>query len=275
MGAAAAESMDIYLGEIGKSSLLTEAEENSLARRAHDGDEWARHKLVARNLRFVVAVAKRYQHRGLALDDLIGEGNVGLVAAASRFDPAQGVRFITYAVWWVRQAILLALMKQTRIVRIPPSRLAQHARLARARDALRNELLRQPTPAEVAAKAGLTPSAVTEWYDLQSIQISLDPAPSSADRSIGEQLVAEPSEDPLDENEESVHTVARALASLQPREAQILRSYFGLEGRTEQTLDAIATQMGITRERVRQIRDRAIGRLRHGSHAAALFTLER
>lgn len=233
--APASNSIDQYLGEIGRCSLLTENEELDVARRARGGDASAERELIARNLRFVVSIAKRYQHRGLSLDDLIGEGNVGLVAAAHRFDPDQGVRFITYAVWWVRQAILLALTRQVRVVRVPPNR-----------------------------------------PDLRFVQVSLDTTTSeAADRTLGEQLAAEPAEDFPEESEEFATLVASALASLQPREAHIVRKYFGLQGHDGQTLDEIAAEMRITRERVRQIRDRAIGKLRYGSHAAALFALAR
>src|SRR6185436_18255250 len=170
----ALNTLDMYFDEIGQESLLTEADERDLGRRAREGDESALRALVARNLRFVVSVAKRYQHRGLALDDLIAEGNVGLLNAARRFDPEQGVRFITYAVWWVRQSILMALAKQGRLVRVPAQRLAAGARLSRVRNAIRGELGREPTSVEIAARSGVTEAVVDEWRSMARIQVSFD-----------------------------------------------------------------------------------------------------
>jgi RNA polymerase primary sigma factor len=268
--------VDQYLDELGRQILITPAEENALARRAREGDVEAENQLVSANLRFVVSVAKRYQHRGMSLDDLIGEGNVGLIAAAHRFDPDQGVRFVTYAVWWIRQAILIGLMKQGRIVRVPASRLARHARLSRARKHLRSELGREPTTAEIAGEAGTTAGAVAEWLGFQTVQISLDaPLSNTSDRTISDQLACDAPGETPEENEDVARVLRSALNSLQPREATILRSYFGLEGNPERTLDQIATDMHITRERVRQIRDRAIGKMRYGKFATALSTLAR
>jgi RNA polymerase primary sigma factor len=272
----ATESIDQYLGEISRTSLLTEGEEQSLARRAREGDAEAERELIARNLRFVVSIARRYQHRGLTLEDLIGEGNVGLIAAAHRFDPEQGVRFITYAIWWVRQAILIALMKQVRVVRIPPSRLARYAHISKARQALQHQLGREPSLREIASHAGIALEAVDDWRDHQAVLVPLDASSGEAgSRHLDEHFAADGEDEPPEDTEECASLVSSALLALQPREALVLCDYFGLEGRTGLTLDAIATKMQITRERVRQIRDRALGKLRYGKHAAALFALAR
>ncbi len=270
-------AIDVYFGEISKGPLLSEAEEYDLACRAQTGDEAAIQSLVSRNLRFVVSVAKRFQHRGLGLDDLIAEGNVGLLAAVHRFDPGQGVRFITYAVWWVRQAILVALTKQTRLVRLPASRVARNVKVSRARDFLRNELGREPATAEIARHAQITPDDVEQWRNTSAVQISLDAPPSGAEgRNLSEQLTVEPTAEELAEDAVRVDALlGNALRSLLPREAMILRRYFGLGGSESQTLDVLAREMGITRERVRQLRDRALGKLRHGKYAEALASLTR
>lgn len=267
------DALDRYLVEISRDRLLTDVEEQSLAVRARNGDSGAEHELVAHNLRFVVAIAKQYQHRGLGLDDLVAEGNVGLLAAAHRFKPEHNVRFITYAVWWIRQAILIALTKQVRIVRIPSSRLAKNARLSRVRNLLRRQLGHEPTLDEIAREANVDPQEAHEWHDLQSVQVSLDSTPTDVtERALGEQIAAEPETDSEEESQQA-SVIESAFEALHPREAQILRSYFGLGGNTPRTLDDVAAEMKITRERVRQIRDRAIGRLRYGKHAAALFSL--
>lgn len=273
--APASDALDLYFDEISRNQLLSESEERELARQAREGDESALQALVSRNLRFVVSVAKRYQHHGLALDDLIAEGNVGLLAAARRFNPDEGVRFITYAVWWVRQAILIALTKQTRVVRIPASRLAKRSRLAKASNLLRAELGREPSQNEVADRMGVATGDIEEWQSCPGIQVSLDAPVSELDaRSLSDQLIIE-RDDEIGDDEEAraSDAVRKALKSLMPREAQILRRYFGLDGASEATLDVLASEMGITRERVRQLRDRALGKLRHGSHATTLRAL--
>ena len=275
--ARSAAAIEVYFGEISKSPLLSESEEYELACRARLGDEAATQALVSRNLRFVVSIAKRYQHRGLGLDDLIAEGNVGLVAAVERFDPEHGVRFITYAVWWVRQAILVALTRQTRLVRLPASRVAKNAKVSRARDVLRNQLGREPACIEIARHAEISTAEVEEWRNTTTIQISLDaPHTGIEGRSLNEQLTAETTaEETLDDSGRVEGLVESALARLMPREAMILRRYFGLGGTEPDTLDALASEMRITRERVRQLRDRALGKLRHGKYAEALAALTR
>jgi RNA polymerase primary sigma factor len=275
-GVSSTDSLDQYFDEICREQLLSDCEEQTLAQRAREGDESAVQELVARNLRFVVSVAKRYQHRGLSLDDLIAEGNVGLLAAARRFDPDEGVRFITYAVWWVRQAILVALTKQTRVVRVPTSRLAKCAKLSKLRNTMRGELDREPSTKEIAARAGTTIDDVEEWRDLRTVEVSLDAPASEADaRSLNEHLLVDDDADEPggDDRARTNDVLHKALGSLMPREAAILRRYFGLDGEPEATLDALATEMRITRERVRQLRDRALGKLRHGRYSTALQSL--
>jgi RNA polymerase primary sigma factor len=257
------DSIDQYLRAVGQHGLLTPQEETELGLKARAGDEAAIGELATRNLRFVVSIAKKYQHRGVTLGDLIGEGNVGLLTAARKFDPALGVRFISYAVWWIRQSIQTAIVRQSSIVRVPTGRAAELARLNRTADALRQELLREPTLREVADASGVEPrdaSAAGRLHD-----VSLD-APLNAD---GEQSLLDRFtwDDDVDA-ETGVATaelgeqLRKALALLPARDARILRLHFGLEGGREHTLVEIGALLGVTRERVRQIRDRALRRLR-------------
>jgi RNA polymerase primary sigma factor len=275
-GEADRDILDQYFAEASKYPLLNAAEEKELARRIRKGDQEAMHELVKRNLRFVVSVAKKYQNRGLPLIDLIGEGNVGLLTAARKFDPDQGVKFISYAVWWIRQAILSSLARQGRTVRVPLNRTADLSRVMRASALLRDKLGREPTPDEVAQLTGISQEIVSALLSLNAADIRLDaPLGADGDRSLIERFSVEemPNTEETVLNQFRSQELARALSTLPPRDAKILRLYFGLEGGREHTLDEIGKMLGVTRERVRQLRDRALKRLREGDVGDALKDL--
>jgi RNA polymerase primary sigma factor len=275
-GEADRDILDQYFAEASKYPLLNAAEEKELARRIRKGDQEAMHELVKRNLRFVVSVAKKYQNRGLPLIDLIGEGNVGLLTAARKFDPDQGVKFISYAVWWIRQAILSSLARQGRTVRVPLNRTADLSRVMRASALLRDKLGREPTPDEVAQLTGISQEIVSALLSLNSADIRLDaPLGADGDRSLIERFSVEemPNTEETVLNQFRSQELARALSTLPARDAKILRLYFGLEGGREHTLDEIGKMLGVTRERVRQLRDRALKRLREGDVGDALKDL--
>ncbi|HEY9448290.1 MAG TPA: RNA polymerase sigma factor RpoD/SigA [Gemmatimonadaceae bacterium] len=268
--------LDQYFAEVSRYQLLNAEEEKALARRVQSGDQDAMEELVRRNLRFVVSVAKKYQNRGLPLIDLIGEGNVGLMTAARKFDPDQGVKFISYAVWWIRQAILASLARQGRTVRVPLNRTADLSRVIRATALLRDKLGREPTPDELSQLTGISPEIVAALATLNTAEVRLDAAAGKdSDRALMERFAMEE----LPSTEEQVldrfrnSELERALSTLPPRDARILRLYFGLEGDREHTLDEIGKLLGVTRERVRQLRDRALRRLREGSVGDALRDL--
>ena len=265
--------LDQYLFEVSKTALLTPQQEIAIARRVRAGDQEAMQELVKRNLRFVISVAKKYQNRGLPLTDLIGEGNVGLLTAARKFDPDQGVKFISYAVWWIRQAILASLARQGRTVRVPLNRTADLSRIIRTAEALRQELRREPTPEEIGKSTGLSVDVVQSLAALNTSDVRLDaPLDPEGDRSLIERFVAESQGDAESEAMDRFLTeeVEQALATLPPRDAKVLRLYFGLDGGQEHTLEEIGGMLGVTRERVRQLRDRALKRLREGEVGRAL-----
>jgi RNA polymerase primary sigma factor len=275
-GEADRDILDQYFAEASRYPLLNAAEEKELARRIRKGDQEAMHELVKRNLRFVVSVAKKYQNRGLPLIDLIGEGNVGLLTAARKFDPDQGVKFISYAVWWIRQAILSSLARQGRTVRVPLNRTADLSRVMRASALLRDKLGREPTPDEVAQLTGISQEIVSALLSLNAADIRLDaPLGADGDRSLIERFSVEemPNTEETVLNQFRSQELARALSTLPARDAKILRLYFGLEGGREHTLDEIGKMLGVTRERVRQLRDRALKRLREGDVGDALKDL--
>ena len=266
-------ALDQYLRDVSRHELITPEEEIELGRRARMGDEDAVQKLVRANLRFVISVAKKYQNRGVSLVDLIQEGNVGLVTAARKFDPDQGVKFISYAVWWIRQAILSALANQGRAVRVPLNRASDLARIFREGERLKQELRRDPTTEEVAAAAKLTPEVVESLQTLNAAEIRLDaPIGDTDDSQLVERFIVEEAAEPEADVEERLlaEQVERALDTLSPRDARVLRLYFGLEGGREHTLEEIGNMLGVTRERVRQLRDRALRRLREGELGTAL-----
>jgi RNA polymerase primary sigma factor len=265
--------LDQYLYEVSTFPLLKGTQEFDLARLIRAGDQNALQELVQRNLRFVISVAKKYQNRGMALIDLIGEGNVGLLTAARKFDPDQGVKFISYAVWWIRQAILSSLAKQGRTVRVPLNRTSDLSRIIKGSEILRQKLRREPMPEELAQLTGLTVDVVQALSALNSGDIRLDaPLDPDSDRSLIERFVAEEGTNPEDEymNRFVSEEIERALATLPARDAKVLRLYFGLDGGREHTLEEIGSMLGVTRERVRQLRDRALKRLREGEVGLAL-----
>lgn len=266
-------ALDQYLKEVSRHKLLTAMDEVELGRRAQKGDEDAINMLVRSNLRFVISVAKKYQNRGVSLTDLIQEGNVGLVTAARKFDPEQGVKFISYAVWWIRQAILSALANQGRAVRVPLNRASDLARIFRERERLKQELRRDPSTEELAEAAKLTPEIVESLQTLNAAEIRLDaPIGDSDDSQLVERFIIEEAFEPEIAVEERLlaEQIERALDTLTPRDARVLRLYFGLEGGREHTLEEIGNMLGVTRERVRQLRDRALKRLREGDLGDAL-----
>jgi RNA polymerase primary sigma factor len=265
--------LDQYLYEVSRTPLLTAQQEIAIAKRVRAGDEEAMQELVKRNLRFVISVAKKYQNRGLALTDLIGEGNVGLLTAARKFDPDQGVKFISYAVWWIRQAILASLARQGRTVRVPLNRTADLSRIVRTSETLRQELRREPTPEEIAHATGLSLDVVQSLAALNTSDVRLDaPLDPEGDRSLIERFIADEQGDAEQQAMDKFlsEEIESALRTLPPRDAKVLRLYFGLDGGREHTLEEIGGMLGVTRERVRQLRDRALKRLREGDVGRAL-----
>ena len=265
--------LDQYLYEVSKTPLLTPQQEIELALKVRAGDQEAMQELAKRNLRFVISVAKKYQNRGLPLSDLIGEGNVGLLTAARKFDPDQGVKFISYAVWWIRQAILASLARQGRTVRVPLNRTADLSKIVRTSEALRQELRREPTPEEISNATGLSMDVVQSLAALNTGEVRLDaPLEPEGDRSLIERFIAEDMPDTEEKTMERFLSdeVEEALKTLPPRDARVLKLYFGLDGGREHTLEEIGGMLGVTRERVRQLRDRALKRLREGDVGKAL-----
>lgn len=268
--------LDQYFAEVSRYPLLTADGEKALARRIRVGEHEAMEELVRRNLRFVVSVAKKYQNRGMPLVDLIGEGNVGLMTASRKFDPDQGVKFISYAVWWIRQAILAALARQGRTVRVPLNRTADLSRVIKAIAMLREKLTREPTAREIAHVTGISAEIVGALASLNASDVRLDATiGKDSDRALIERFAVDELPSTEDQLLEQFRTLEldRALLTLPARDAKILRLYFGLESDREHTLDEIGKMLGVTRERVRQLRDRALKRLRHGTIGAVLRDL--
>lgn len=267
--------LDRYLYEVSRSPLLTPEQEIALARRCQAGEEEAMQELVTRNLRFVISVAKKYQNRGLVLLDLIGEGNLGLMIAAKKFDPDHGVKFISYAVWWIRQAILASIARQGRTVRVPLNRTADLSRIIKASETLRQELHREPTPEEISARVQLSVDVVRALAALTMAEVRLDaPLDLEGDQALVDRFAAGEYGASEDEAYERflAEEITTALATLPRRDAKVLRLYFGLDGGKEHTLEEIGALFGVTRERVRQLRDRALKRLREGEAGQALAT---
>ncbi len=261
-----ASALDLYLEELSRHPLLGAEEEDRVARLAQAGDRESFELLIRSNLRFVISVAKRYQNRGMSFLDLIQEGNVGLVTAARKFDPDQGVKFISYAVWWIRQAILASLAKNGRPVRLPLNRATELARVVRVREELRQSLGRDPTTAEIAVEAALEPDTVDMLQAINVAEVRLDaPVGASDDNKLAERFLVD--ESSLEASVEAIllrQHVADALRTLRPRDARVVRLYYGLQGEEEHTLEEIGQLLGVTRERVRQLRDRALRDLRAG-----------
>jgi RNA polymerase primary sigma factor len=267
-------SLDQYLRDISRYPLITREDEVALAQRIRGGDQEALDTLVRSNLRFVVSVAKKYQNQGVSLADLINEGNLGLIRAAHKFDETKGIKFISYAVWWIRQAILQALAEQSRIVRVPLNRAGDLHRIGKKANALLQELGREATHAEIAAGMELTEEEVAKTMAIQQTHLSLDaPLTPGEDNKLLDYLADDQHQTPDDQVFEKALTesIEAALGALKEREAKILRLYFGLDDIAEpMTLEEIGAMLGITRERVRQIKEKALSRLRHVSRARAL-----
>ena len=268
-------SLDKYLQEIGRVDLITAEEEVELAQRIKAGDELALEKLTKANLRFVVSVAKQYQNQGLSLPDLINEGNLGLIKAARRFDETRGFKFISYAVWWIRQSILQALAEQSRIVRLPLNKIGSINKINKAFAQLEQELERPPTPAEVAVAVDLTEDEVKQSIKNSGRHVSMDaPLVEGEDSNMYNVIGSEDSPNP-DEGlmvDSLRQEIERSLATLTPREGEVIRAYFGLNGEHAMTLEEIGEAFDLTRERVRQIKEKAIRRLKHTSRSKILKT---
>ena len=268
-------SLEQYLQEIGKIDLLKPKEEVQLAKRVRTGDEEALKQLAQANLRFVVSVAKQYQNQGLPLSDLINEGNVGLIKAAKSFDETRGYKFISYAVWWIRQAILQALAEQSRIVRLPLNRVGALHKIGKASSELEQEFGREPSADEIADELDMTEHEVMDTLKISSRHLSLDaPFSEGEDNSLLD--VLSDGVQPLpDENlmtNALKEDIKRALGTLSKREAKVISLYFGLDGKQALTLEEIGVRFKLTRERVRQIKEKAIRRLRHASRSRLLRT---
>jgi RNA polymerase primary sigma factor len=267
-------SLDKYLQEIGKEELITVEEEVELAQRIKKGDQAALEKLTRANLRFVVSVAKQYQNQGLSLPDLINEGNLGLIKAAEKFDETRGFKFISYAVWWIRQSILQALAEQSRIVRLPLNQVGSLNKINKAYSKFEQEHERKPSPEELADSLELPADKVADTLRVSGRHVSVDaPFVDGEDNSLLDVLVNKdsPNADRLLIQESLAKEIHRALATLTEREADIIRLFFGI-GCQEMTLEEIGERFGLTRERVRQIKEKAIRRLRHTSRSKLLKT---
>ncbi|GAB3343343.1 sigma-70 family RNA polymerase sigma factor [Marivirga atlantica] len=267
------QSLDKYLQEIGKVDLLTPDEEVDLAVRIKQGDQLALEKLTKANLRFVVSVAKQYQNQGLSLGDLINEGNLGLIKAAQRFDETRGFKFISYAVWWIRQSILQALAEQSRIVRLPLNRVGSLNKISKTFSALEQKFEREPSPDELAEVLEVTTNEVVDTMKISGRHVSMDaPFVQGEENSLLDVLENDGDESPDDElmNDSLRREVQRALSTLTQREADVITLYFGLNGEHSMTLEEIGEKFSLTRERVRQIKEKAIRRLRHTSRSKAL-----
>jgi RNA polymerase primary sigma factor len=268
-------SLDKYLQEIGKGELITEEEEVELAQKIKAGDQRALEKLTKANLRFVVSVAKQYQNQGLTLPDLINEGNLGLIKAAQRFDETRGFKFISYAVWWIRQSILQALAEQSRIVRLPLNKIGSINKINKAYASLEQAHERPPSAEEIAGKLEMSEMDVKESMRNSGRHVSMDaPLVEGEDSNLYDVLNSSDSPNPDDDlMVDSLRTeIERSLTTLTPREGDVIRLYFGLNGQHPLTLEEIGEKFDLTRERVRQIKEKAIRRLKHTSRSTILKT---
>ena len=266
-------ALALYLEDIKNHPLLSRAEEAELARRIRDGDQLALEKLVRSNLRFVVSVAKKYQNLGMSLPDLICEGNVGLVRAAQKFDETKGVKFISYAVWWIRQAILKALAENSKTFRLPINRATTLNKISKKEAELTQKLGREPKPEEVAAAMDMDVDEVRKLMNVSRRSLSLDaPLFEGEEKTLFSYLSDDETLDPEEQTFESarIKEIRETLETLQPREAKIVKLYYGLDGNEPLTLREIGSIFNLSRERIRQIKERAIERLRHQSRARRL-----
>lgn len=267
------ESLDKYLQEIGKVELITADEEVALAQRIRGGDQMALEKLVKANLRFVVSVAKQYQSTSMTLGDLVNEGNVGLVKAATRFDEKRGFKFISYAVWWIRQSILQALAEQSRIVRLPLNRVSSIHKMSRRFSELEQKFEREPTAEELGEILDVSEEEVTNNLRISSRHVSMDaPFVTGEDNSLSDILEHEDQSDSGLMADSLRNEINNALSILTQREADVLSYYFGLNDNQAMTLEEIGLKFNLTRERVRQIKEKATRRLRHSVKSKELRT---
>ena len=269
------QSLEKYLQEIGEVPLLIPEEEIKLARRIRRGDQTALEQLTKANLRFVVSVAKQYQNQGLSLGDLINEGNLGLIKAAKRFDETRGYKFISYAVWWIRQSILQALAEQSRVVRLPLNRVGALNKIGKMYSNLEQEYEREPTPDEIADMLEISPAEVTDTLRMSGRHLSIDAPFAQGEDNRLLDIVHNENQPPPDSRlmQESLRQeIDRALATLSQREAEVVRLYFGLGREHPLTLEEIGELFKLTRERVRQIKEKALRRLRHTSRSKSLRT---
>ena len=267
------QSLDKYLQEIGKVDLLTPDEEVDLAKRIREGDQAALEKLTKANLRFVVSVAKQYQNQGLSLGDLINEGNLGLIKAAQRFDETRGFKFISYAVWWIRQSILQALAEQSRIVRLPLNRVGSLNKISKTFSELEQKFEREPSPEELAEVLEVSTNEIVDTMKISGRHVSMDAPFVQGEENSLLDVLENDSEDTPDSDlmvDSLRKEVQRALSTLTQREADVVTYYFGLNGVHVMTLEEIGEKFNLTRERVRQIKEKAIRRLRHTSRSKAL-----
>jgi len=267
------QTLERYLQEIGEVELLTADQEIELAKRIKKGDQTALETLTKANLRFVVSVAKQYQNQGLDLCDLINEGNLGLIKAAKRFDETRGFKFISYAVWWIRQSILQALAEQSRVVRLPLNRVGALNKIGKTYNQLEQQMEREPTADEIASELEMSAFEVTDTMKRSGRHLSMDAPFNMGEENRLLDILHNESQPAPDSNlmGESLRTeVQRALATLSEREAEVVRLYFGLHREHPMTLEEIGEKFNLTRERVRQIKEKALRRLRHASRSKNL-----
>lgn len=268
-------SLDKYLHEIGKVELISAEEEVELARRIRQGDNLALEKLIKANLRFVVSVSKQYQNQGLSLPDLINEGNLGLIKAAQRFDETRGFKFISYAVWWIRQSILQALAEQARIVRLPLNKIGSINKINKTFAELEQRFEREPSVPEIATALEVAPDDIKEAIRSSGRHVSMDAPLTPGEEGTMYDVILSPDSPAPDRGlitESLRKEIERALSTLTYREASIIRLYFGLNGKHPHTLEEIGEAFNLTRERVRQIKEKAIKRLKHTSRSKILKT---
>jgi RNA polymerase primary sigma factor len=267
------QSIDKYLQEIGQIPLLTQEEEIELAQRIKQGNQEALEKLTEANLLFVVSIARLYQNKGLSLGDLINEGNLGLIIAAKRFDETLGFKFISYAVWWIRQAILQALAEKTRIIRLPLNRVSVLTKIGKAYSALEQEFEREPSPGEIAKQIDMKDLEVADTLKIAGRHLSMDTPFRSGESNSLLEVIENDHQPPPDADligESLKVEIEHALATLTGHEAEIVRLYFGLGYEHPLTLEEIGERFNLTRERIRQIKEKALQRLRHVSRSGAL-----
>lgn len=267
------ESLDRYLQEIGREKLITPEDEVRLAKEIQKGSQQALESLTKANLRFVVSVAKQYQNQGLSLGDLINEGNLGLIKAAKRFDETRGFKFISYAVWWIRQSILQALAEQSRIVRLPLNRVGALNKIGKELSKLEQEYERVPSAAELSESLDMTVSEVADTLKISGRHLSVDaPFAQGEDNRLLDVLENEETPDPDNDlmSDSLKVEIERALSKLTKREAEVIRLYFGIGREHSLTLEEIGERFDLTRERVRQIKEKALRKLRHNNRSAAL-----